>query len=352
MPDIDVILAGMSVTRPVDGAAARRPTLTQVAALAGVSLKTASRALNSEPNVAPDTGRRVRDAADLLGYRLNGIARELRRGATSALVGLISGDLANPFYSAVASGIERELRQYGLQLITANNDEDADLERALVDAFLERRVRALLVVPSADRHEYLAIEGDHGVPFVFLDRPPDGMAADMVLIDNAGGARAAAEHLLAGGHRRIALVADLERMPPQRARIDAFVQALRSAGDADWEPYLRTDVHDARHAEAAVRRLLELDHPPTAIFTTNNRLTTGALRALRDHPRPPALIGFDDFDLADVIGTTVVAHDMVALGREAAQLAYQRISGYSGPARTVVISTSIIARGSGERSPE
>ena len=120
----------------VDGIAVRRPTLTQVAALAGVSLKTASRALNAEPNVAPDTGRRVQEAADLLGYRLNGIARELRRGATSALVGLISGDLANPFYSAVASGIERELRQHGLQLITANNDEDAELERELVDAFL------------------------------------------------------------------------------------------------------------------------------------------------------------------------------------------------------------------------
>src|SRR4051812_31043829 len=157
--DIDVILAAMS--------ALRRPTLTQVAALAGVSLKTASRALNREPNVAPDTGRRVRDAAGLLGYRLNGIARDLRRGATSALVGLISGDLTNPFYSAVASGMEREFRQYGLQLITANNDEDAEQERALVDAFLERRVRALLVVPSAERHEYLAAEGDHGVPFVF-----------------------------------------------------------------------------------------------------------------------------------------------------------------------------------------
>jgi LacI family transcriptional regulator len=341
----------MSASRSADGAVVRRPTLTQVAALAGVSLKTASRALNREPNVAPATGRRVHDAADLLGYRLNGIARELRRGATSALVGLISGDLTNPFYSAVASGIERELRQHGLQLVTANNDEDAELERALVDAFLERRVRALLVVPSGDRHEYLAIEGNRGVPFVFLDRPPDGLAADVVLIDNAGGARAAGEHLLAGGHRRIALVADLARMAPQRGRIDGFVSAMEAAGNAEWEPYLRTDVHDVRRAERTVRDLLELDPAPTALFTTNNRLTTGALRVLRDRPGPPALIGFDDFDLADVIGTTVVAHDAMAMGREAARLAFQRISGHSGPARTIVISTSVIARGSGERPP-
>jgi len=336
---------------PADDVNVRRPTLTEVAALAGVSLKTASRALNREPNVAPSTGRRVRDAADTLGYRLNGIARELRRGATSSLVGLVSGDLANPFYSAVASGIERELRQHGLLLITANNDEDAELERSLVDAFLERRVRALLVIPSADDHGYLAIEGNRGVPFVFLDRPPDGLSADAVLIDNAGGARSAGEHLLAGGHRRIALVSDLRRMAPQKGRIDGFVSAMRAAGNDAWEPYLRTDVHDVRHAERTVRELLVLDPPPTAIFTTNNRLTTGALRALRDQEAPPALVGFDDFDLADVLGTTVVAHDMSAIGREAARLAYERISGHTGPARTIVISTSIIARGSGERSP-
>ncbi|WP_245923510.1 LacI family DNA-binding transcriptional regulator [Paractinoplanes atraurantiacus] len=329
----------------------RRPTLTQVAELAGVSLKTASRALNREPNVAPSTGRRVLDAADLLGYRLNGIARELRRGATSALVGLVSGDLTNPFYSAVASGIERELRQHGLLLITANNDEDAALERSLVDAFLERRVRALLVIPSGSDHEYLSIEGNRGVPFVFLDRPPDGLAADAVLIDNAGGARSAAEHLLGRGHRKIALVADLKRMAPQKGRIDGFVKAMHAAGNNEWEPYVRTDVHDVRHAEHAVQELLALDPPPTAIFTTNNRLTTGALRGMRDIREQPALVGFDDFDLADVLGTTVVAHDMTALGREAARLAHERISGHTGPARTIVISTSIIARGSGERPP-
>jgi LacI family transcriptional regulator len=336
---------------PADDPSVRRPTLTEVAALAGVSLKTASRALNREPNVAPSTGQRVLDAADLLGYRLNGIARELRRGATSALVGLVSGDLANPFYSAVASGIERELRQHGLLLVTANNDEDAELERSLVDAFLERRVRALLIIPSGGAHDYLSIEGRHGVPFVFIDRPPDGVDGDAVLIDNVGGARAAAEHLLAGGHRRIAMVADLARMAPQRARIDGFVAAMRSAGNTAWERFVRTDIHDVRHAERAVRDLLLLDPAPTAFFTTNNRLTTGALRALRDVAEPPALVGFDDFDLADVLGTTVVAHDMTGIGREAARLAFERISGHTGPARTIVISTSIVARGSGERPP-
>jgi LacI family transcriptional regulator len=335
---------------------ARRPTLTQVAAAAGVSLKTASRALNSEPNVAPETALRVRAAADRLGYRLNGIARELRRGATSTLVGLISGDLSNPFYSAVASGIERELRHHHLQLLTANNDEDPDRERDLVEALLQRRVRALLVIPTDGRHAHLSAEGAAGVPFVFLDRPPVGVAADAVLIDNVGGGRAAGEHLLTAGHRRIAVISDLSRLPPQRDRLDGFVQAMQQAGNTDWEPYLRTEVHDAGRAREAVLDLLSLDEPPTALFTTNNRLTTGALRALDLAPRQVALIGFDDFDLADVVGVTVVAHDPAEMGRQAARLAIDRLStdrpaGDHSPPRTVLMPTWLIERGSGESLP-
>ncbi len=341
----------MFVPPPTGQGARRRPTLPQVAKLAGVSAKTASRALNSEPYVAEATARRVREAADLLGFRLNGIARELRLGGTSTLIGLVSGDLTNPFYSAMASGIERELRQHNLQLVTANSDEDADLERRLIDTLLERRIRALLVVPSGDRHGHLVIEGSRGVPFVFLDRPPSGFAADAVIIDNHGGGESAGLHLLDGGHRRIALIGDLVRLPTQKGRVDGFLQAMRTQSHAAWEPYVRTGIHDVAHAEQAVHELLQLDSPPTAVFTTNNRLTVGAMHALRSHPAPPALIGFDDFDLADLLGVTVVAHDPVAMGRTAARLAYDRINGNAGSISTITVPTKLIPRGSGERRP-
>jgi LacI family transcriptional regulator len=340
----------MTGPRHVARALHRRPTLAQVAAQAGVSVKTASRVLNGEPNVAAATCVRVRDAADQLGYRLNGIARELRRGATSTLVGLISGDLANPFYSAVASGIERELRRHGLQLLTANNDEDAERERGLVDAFLERRVRALLVVPSAERHDVLALEGSRGVPFVFLDRPPVGLAADTVVLDNVGGARVAGEHLLAAGHRRIAVLCDTARLRPHRDRLAGFVEAMDGAGNREWARYVRTDIHDVRRAEEAVRRLLAESPPPSALFTANNRLTTGALRALKDSVARVAVVGFDDFDLADVLNVTVVAHDPEAHGRGAARLAVDRIKGLSEPPRTIIMPTWLVRRGSAERS--
>ncbi|MEU0153274.1 LacI family DNA-binding transcriptional regulator [Micromonospora fulviviridis] len=331
---------------------AGRPSLAQVAALSGVSIKTASRALAGEPRVAADTRSRVRDAADQLGYRLNGVARELRRGAsTSTLVGLLIGDLANPFYSRLAGGLERELRMRGLQLITASTDEDPEWERRLADALLERRVRGLVIASTATEHAHLAAEHHHGIPFVFVDRPPVALAVDSVLLDNHHGARQAGAHLTAVGHRRIGVVGDLSRLSTHRDRLDGFVDAMRAAGVANWADYLVENAHDVATAERAVLALLGRAPAPTALFTMNNRITLGALRALRGHPAPPALVGFDEVDLGDVLGVSVVAHDPEEMGQRAARLLLDRIDGHRGPARQVVIPTRLLARGSGERPP-
>jgi LacI family transcriptional regulator len=328
-----------------------RPTLRQVAALSGVSLKTASRVLNGEAYVSAATAEKVHAAAAQLGFRRNAIARELRSGARSSLVGLIIGDLANPFYSRVARGAERRLRAAGLQLVSASSDEDPDLEHTLVAEMLERRVRAMLIVTSVGEHGYLDVERRHGMPVVFLDRPPQDIVADTILIDNAGGVRLAVEHLLEHGHRRIGLVGDLGRLATQRERLAAFEAAMGEAGVADWQRYVRADSHDVDAAERAVRGLLELDRSPTALITSNNRITTGALRALRAHTDPPALVGFDDFDLADLLDVTVVAHDPEKMGELGAELLLARLAGEQGPARRELLPTRLVPRGSGERPP-
>jgi LacI family transcriptional regulator len=329
-----------------------RPTLTEVATLSGVSLKTASRALSGEPNVATETRAKVQDAAEQLGYRPNGLARELRRGAsTSTLVGLLIGDIANPFYSKVASGLERALRPHGLQLVTASTDEDPEWERRMVDSLLERRVRGLVIVSAMVEHDYLSGERRHGVPFVFVDRPPVGLSADAVLLDDREGARTAAAHLLAAGHRRIGVVGDLARLSTHHDRVAGFGDAMRSAGVSDWEQYLMEDAHDVAAAERAVRDLLGRDPAPTALFTTNNRITTGALRTLRGRRAAPALIGFDELELGEELGLSVIAHDPEEMGRQAARLLLERLDGQTGPGRRVVIPTRLLARGSGERPP-
>ena len=326
-----------------------RPTLTDVARLAGVSLKTASRVMNAEPHVAADTVGRVRKAALQLGFRPNVIARELRRGAQSTAVGLVIGDSANPFYARVARGAENRLRQEGLQLITASTDEDPDTEHTLITDMLERRVRALLLVTCLPDHAHLEPDRRLGVPVVFLDRPPTGMVADVIAIDNAGGARQAAEHLLRRGHRRIGLVGDLSRLSTHRERVDGFGHAMTAAGIDDWRALVESDSHDDRAAVAAVHALMALPDPPTALFTTNNRITAGALHALRDTTTPPALVGFDDFEFADLLGVTVVAHRPEDMGWLGAQAILDRLGGDTTPATTVRLPTDLIVRGSGER---
>jgi LacI family transcriptional regulator len=323
-----------------------------VAARAGVSLKTVSRVINHEDSVSPDTAERVREAIAELGFRRNDLARSLRQGSSSATLGLVIEDVANPFYSAVAQAVEDAARNRGFMVITGSCEEDPERERELILALLRRRVDALLLVPAGSERDRAWMRHELGAstPVVFIDRPPHGIEADAVLLDNAGGARAAVEHLLAHGHRRIAYVGDPPELFTAAERADGYRGALADAGLARDEALVRTSVRDA---EQAVHDLLALPDPPTAIFTGNNRHTVGALRALRGREAEIALVGFDDFELADLLAmpTTVIRHDAFALGAEAAALAFDRLDGADAPPRRVVVPTELIPRGSGEVQP-
>jgi LacI family transcriptional regulator len=322
-----------------------------VAERAGVSLKTVSRVINEEASVTPHTAERVNAAIAELGFRRNDLARSLRQGSTSATLGLVIEDLANPFYSAVAQAVETVARKRGYMLITGSCEEDPERERELILALLRRRVDALLLVPAGSERDqaWLARELGGETPVVFVDRPPHGIEADAVLVDNAGGARMAVGHLLQHGHRRIACVADHPSLYTASERVAGYFAALQAAGIAPDQELLRLGAHDVTAAEATVDELLALADPPTAIFTGNNRSTIGALRALRG--RKVALVGFDDFELADLLGTTVVRHEALEIGAEAARLAFARLDGVAGHPKRVVIGTELVVRGSGEVKP-
>ena len=328
-----------------------RATLVDVAREAGVSLKTASRAVNGEPRVADETRRRVLAAASELGFQLNPMASLLRRGIQSRSVGFITGDLANPFYSRLAKGIERELRRADVEVTIASTDEDPSRERELIDELVHRRVRALIVVSSSESHAGLAAVQERGIPVVFVDRPAIDLLADSVVADDRAGAQHAVAHLVAHGHQRIGFVGDFSRLPTHRARREGYLDALRAAGIEARDALLREGSHDADAARATVLELLTAPDPPTALFTSNNRVTIGAIGAFRDLGRAPALVGFDDFDLADVLGVTVVAHDVVEMGRRAAALALAGMTAREPRGETDVLAVRLIERGSGEVPP-
>ncbi|MET9217454.1 LacI family DNA-binding transcriptional regulator [Streptomyces sp. NPDC003300] len=346
------------MSTPSPSAAPRRPTMTDVAREADVSLKTVSRVVNGVSTVDPEMAERVRAAVVRLGFRRNNMARDLRTQSTSATVGLLIEDLANPFYAGIAAAAAQCALENDTLLITASSEEDAERERRLLLQMCERRVDGLLVVPAGSTadHVYLRAEIDMGTPAVFLDRPPTNLRADTVLIDNAAGARSAIEHLTARGHERIGVVSDWLSIHPMVERLSAAETALERAGLPYRPDLIRYGLHTVRDTEAAVERMLTGPQPPTALFALNNRLTLGVLGALNrlggeagagGPGSAVEVVGFDDFETAALMAhpLTVVSYDARAIGRIGAELLFRRIAGDKSRPQTVVIPTTLVEHG-------
>ncbi|GDY32401.1 LacI family DNA-binding transcriptional regulator [Gandjariella thermophila] len=324
--------------------------MSDVARLAGVSIKTVSRVVNDEPGVHQATAERVLAAIDQLGFRRNLSARNLRRGSSAGIVGLVMEDVANPFYSELTGAVEEVARQHGRHVLAASSGEDPDRERELALEFCARRVDGLIVVPAGVQHGYLVPEMRAGTPAVFVDRPAGDVVADTVLVDNIGGTVAAVQHLARYGHRRIAFLGDAPDIFTAAERLRGFREGCARAGVRYDEDLVAMGPHDAPGIGATLRRLLRGPEPATALVTGNNRITVLVLRALAGQRDRPALVGFDDFELADLVNppVTVIAHDVAALGRTAAELLFARLDGDGAPPRRVVLPVRLVTRGSGE----
>ncbi|MER7620994.1 LacI family DNA-binding transcriptional regulator [Streptomyces sp. NPDC126503] len=321
-----------------------------VAARAGVGLKTVSRVVNGEPGVTPDTERRVREAIDALGFRRNDSARVLRKGRT-ATVGLVLEDLADPFYGPLSRAVEEVARAHGALLINGSSAEDPEREQELALALCARRVDGLIVIPAGDDHRYLEPEMRAGVATVFVDRPAGRIEADAVLSDSFGGARDGVAHLVAQGHRRIGFVGDRPRIHTAAERLRGYRAAMEDAGLPVDDAWVSLGPTDPERVRGAVEEMLAAPEPVTALFAGNNRVTVTAVRTLAGRPRPVALVGFDDIELADLLGITVIAQDAAALGRTAAERLFRRLDGADEPPARTVLGTTLIPRGSGETPP-
>jgi LacI family transcriptional regulator len=323
-----------------------RATVADVARLAGVSIKTASRALNDYPGVKVATRTRVLQASSALRFRPNAMARELRRGGRASTIGFVIGDLTNPFYSQVAIGISEAAAERGLSVVIAASGDQPTRERPAVDSMLERRVLALLVVPIADDHSYLEGERQLGTPIVAVDRPLSNAASDSVIFDNRGGARSAVLALAEAGHRRVGVVGSSSHLYTHRERLFGYHDALVIRG-LDQDPALvREDAASIDTADAATTQLLAAEYPPEAIFAGNNRAAFGAFRAIQRSGLETALIGFDDFELAENLGLSVVSHSPDEMGRMAATLALRRLEALDGRLEQIVLPTQLNLRDS------
>ena len=345
-----------ATTMPAAGRGGRRATMKEVAALAGVSLSTVSRVVNDDPAVRADLVARVRDAVAALDYRHNTAASALRRAdGLSASIGVVVEDIANPFFAAVHRGIENVARERGVLTFAGSSDERPERERQLAEAFGARGVDGLIIAPAGGDHSFLLRDRAAGVAIVFVDRPGRFIDADAVRTDNAAGAATAVAHLVAAGHERIGFLGDRPALYTAAERLRGFEQELARHGLRADPAHVRHTLTRAADAYDTTREMLLSPQPPTALFTSQNLITIDAVRAIHDLglQQRVALVGFDDVVLADVVrpGLTVIAQDPAGLGSAAARLLFERLDGFDGPSREVVLPPRLVARGSGELPP-
>jgi DNA-binding LacI/PurR family transcriptional regulator len=334
----------------------RRPTMRDVARVAGVSLMTVSRVVNREPGVQPETAAKVERAIRQLGYHRNDAARQLRRHSEpTQTIGLLVDDIANPFFATLARAVEDAARLHSCVVLIGSSNDNLTREREVMSAFAARRVDGVILVPAAGSHRFLRAQQELGVKIVCVDRPAANLNVDTVLVDNRHGAYTAVRHLIGHGHRRIGYLGDREDIWAVRERYAGFVEALADEGLTPDPALVRHGLRGRAEAAKAAAALIRQPEPPTAIFASNDLVTMGVLDGLQDGERygRVALIGFDEFALADKLTPplTVVAQDPAAIGATAAQLLFARIAGDLSSPREVMLLTRLIARGSGEIAP-
>ena len=325
----------------------------QVATLAGVSPMTVSRTVAGGKNVRPEVQERVLDAIRALGYRRNENARRMRAGQPSGLVGVAITNLGNPYYGNFALGVEEIANSHGRRIILGNTGEDPLRERQLVADFIGRQVEGLILVPAGGDSAHLQRASLGDTPLVLASRTVAEVDVDSVLLDDFGGAYRGTRTLLVGGHRRIAYLGNATSVFTGHRRLAGFTQALVEFGLTPDPTLVRRGQQDVESARVAMKSLLDLADPPTAVFSANNRNTIGALkeivarlRATENRVALPAIVSFDNFELAEMmpVPVTVIDHDARELGRAAARMLFDRLTGTgaSGPARRIELPTQVL----------
>jgi len=335
-------------------------TVHDVARRAGVSTSTVSHVVNRTRFVSDELRARVEAAMRELDFTPNAAARmlTLKRSHT---IGLIVSDIRNPFFASVARGVEDVAQEQGYTLVLCNSDETAWRERACLNALETRAVDGVLLASAGVADEHLSRLVQAGYPIVLVDRDLPELGAPAVLLDNEGAAYSAVWHLITRGHRRIAMLSGRAAISTTTERVAGYRRALREAGVDMDDRLIVSGESTSEGGVIAANAVLDLDIPPSAIFSGNNLMSIGALQAIGNRgllvPEDVALVGFDDFPFpwSDAFRPhlTTVAQPTYELGRRAAELLVQRLQGLSAPtsAERVVLDGKLVVRESSGAPP-
>lgn len=344
------LIAQTVTTRPSQAGARPKITIREVAREAGVSLGTASRAMNRAGRVSEEAIAAVTSAARRLGYAPDAIARSMRTGS-SGVVGLLVSDFANPLYARVITAVEAELQAAGHALLLSNTHNDGKREKALIELFRGRRVDGLFLGPcEAEAPQFLErLEQD--LPVVALDRD-FGASGTGIHVDHYNGALQATRYLLNLGHTRIALLTPGSVLRPGRERIAGFEAAHLEHGLKPWPKLVRAERSSMDYTFSEVLALLSSAEPPTAFICLGTRILAGVLQAMRHAgrtvPDDVSVISIGDTDLSQLHtpAITSLSWDLEAVGKSMAQLMLKRLdrSNTNIEPERIVITTQLVLR--------
>jgi LacI family transcriptional regulator len=313
------------------------PTIRDVARLARVSVPTVSGVLNGTRNVSQKTSLRVRAAMAALDYHPDQVARSLRSRRTQT-IGFVIPDVTNPFFTDVLRGVEDAARQNGYSVILCNSNEDPAVERKRLAMLYSRRVDGVLIAPT-DFRSVTERPLRKDFPLVYIDRVPPGFSGAAVVTDNLGAAYEATQYLISLGHRRLAIITGRLNISSGRDRLEGFRRALQEANLPLPEEHLRQGDFGLESGYLQTLELMRLKNPPTAIFSCNNKMTLGLMRALGELkiacPEQVSVFGFDDFEWAANFSPrlSTVAQPTYELGRLAMEMLIRKMRKPGSPAK-------------------
>ncbi|MGV3488168.1 MAG: LacI family DNA-binding transcriptional regulator [Tuberibacillus sp.] len=320
-------------------------TISDVAKRAGVSKATVSRVINNKTNVADDVRIRVTHAIKQLGYEPSGIARSLVSKKTG-IIGLVIPDITNPFFPTVARGVEDAAHHHGYSVMLCNTDNDPTIETGYIRKLLDHQVEGIILVSTTldetRREWFQRIQ----TPLVLCDRYSSLINLDTVSVDNFKAGYDATKHLIAKGHRHILHISTQYNIPSLSNREAGYIEAMQ---ESDLEPNI---VYGFLTFESGYQVIdsLEEYQMPTAVFAANDLMALGAMRAFRekgiDVPKDIEIIGCDDI-LPSRLSTptlTTILQPAYQMGVRAIELLHERIEGYTGEARKVILDYKFIPR--------
>lgn len=333
----------------------RKPTMKDVARLAGVSYQTVSSVVNNKPIVAEETRQRILDAIKQLNYTPDAAARSLRSGQTR-IIGLMIPDAHNPHFWATISGAEDEAQANGYSLLLATTSMDEEREKNVFRAFLHQRMDCIIPLftyPENFTEELIELKRKH-IPFAISasGAPMPAVEMDIVWAHYEYAARELMDHLLGLGHTRIAMIHGVGRSELANDRLVTYKQCLEQAGipyDDSLVAQCGFTLDDGYHA---AEKLLSLDPPPTAIIGINDLMAFGAMQAALQHglhiPEDVSIAGFDDLPMSGLLSPplTTGRADGAEIGRQCVRLVLERLKNPDLPPQHVHLQTRLVVRAS------